>query len=124
MIRASELKSFAREAAAIVTRDKDVAQFEVYCASGDNRIARFNYTSDIPCRGVEELKSHSADGFQIRIVTTRNEQEVGTAYEAGDFSADAIRAVLARAHRAMIVDPHFAGFPAEPRKLAASKLEK
>jgi predicted Zn-dependent protease len=124
MIRASELKSFAREAAAIVTRDKDVAQFEVYCASGDNRIARLNYTSDIPCRGVEELKSHAADGFQIRIVTKRNAHEVGTTYEAGDFSVDAIRAVLARAHRQTIVDPHFSGFPAGPRKLGATKVEK
>jgi len=124
MIPASELKSFTREAAAIVARDKDVAQFEIYCASGDNRIARLNYTSDIPCRGVEELKSHSADGFQIRIVTRRNAHEVGTAYEAGDFSAEAIRAVLARAHRSTIVDPHFPGFPAEPRKLATTKSEK
>src|SRR5277367_1047903 len=124
MIKASELKSFAREAAAIVARDKNVAQFEIYCASGDNRIARLNYTSDIPCRGVEELKSHAADGFQIRIVNRRNEHEVGTAYEAGDFSKDAIRAVLARAHQTTIVDPHFSGFPAEPRKLAAPRREK
>jgi predicted Zn-dependent protease len=124
MIKASELKSFAREAAAIVSRDKDVAAFEIYCASGDNRIARLNYTSDIPCRCVEELKSHSADGFQIRILTRRDAHEVGTAYEAGDFSKDAIRAVLARAHQATIVDPHFSGFPAEPRKLAATRIEK
>ncbi len=124
MIRASELKSFVREAAAIVARDKEVAQFEIYCASGDNRIARLNYTSEIPCRGVEELKSHAADGFQIRIVLKRNEHEVGTAYEAGDFSIDAIRSVLARAHRSTIVDPHFTGFPSEPRKLVAGKPEK
>ncbi len=124
MIKASELKSFAREAAAIVARDKNVAAFEIYCASGDNRIARLNYTSDIPCRGVEELKSHSADGFQIRIVMKRDEHEVGTAYDAGDFGADAIRAVLARALQTTIVDPHFSGFPAEPRKLAANKLER
>ncbi len=124
MIRTSELKSFGREAAAIIARDKDVAQFEIYCASGDNRIARLNYTSDIPCRGVEELKSHSADGFQIRIVAKRNAHEVGSAYEAGDFSAEAIRTVLARAHRATIVDPHFPGFPVEPRKLGATKPEK
>jgi len=124
MMRTSELKSFARAAAAIVARDKDVVAFEIYCASGDNRIARLNYTSDIPCHGVEELKSHSAEGFQIRIVEKRNAHEVGTAYEAGDFSADAVRAVLARAHRATIVDPHFPGFPAEPRKLAAATPEK
>jgi predicted Zn-dependent protease len=124
MMRASELKSFTREAAAIVARDENVAAFEIYCASGDNRIVRLNYTSDIPCRGVEELKSHAAEGFQIRIVSKREAHEVGTAYEAGDFSAEAVRAVLERAHRARIVDPHFAGFPSEPRKLATSKGEK
>jgi len=124
MTRASELKSFAREAAAIAARGKDVAAFEIYCASGDNRIARLNYTSDIPCRGIEELKSHRADGFQIRIVSKRNAHEVGTAYEAGDFSTDAVRAVLARAHRAMIIDPHFAGFPNQPRKMPASNAER
>src|SRR6202050_4534007 len=110
MMRTSELKSFACEAAAIVARDRDVAAFEIYCASGDNRIARLNYTSDIPCRGVEELKSHAAEGFQIRIVSKGNAHEVGTANEAGDFSAEAVRVVLERAHRARIVDPHFAGF--------------
>ncbi len=124
MIRASELKRFAREAAAIVARDPAVAQFEIYCASGDNRIARLNYTSDIPCRGVEELKSHAADGFQIRIVSKRDPHEIGTAFEAGDFSAEAIRSVLARAHGSTVVDPHFAGFPAEPRKLGRITSEK
>src|SRR5579862_3349599 len=124
MIPASRLKSFTREAAAIVARDKDSAAFEIYCASGHNRIARLKYTSDIPCRGVEELKSHSAGGFQIRIVAKRDPHEVGTAYEAGDFSSDAVRAVLARAHRATIVDPHFTGFPDEPRKLRAAKSER
>jgi PmbA protein len=124
MIPAAQLKRFAREAAAIVARDKEVATFEIYCASGDNRIARLNYTSDIPCRGVEELKSHSADGFQIRIVAKRDPHEVGTASEAGDFSTDAVRSVLARAHRAMIVDPHFAGFPNEPRRVPTAKSEK
>jgi PmbA protein len=124
MIRASELKSFAREAAATVARDREIAQFEIYCASGDNRIARLNYTSDIPCRGVEELKSHAADGFQIRIVMKRDAHEIGSAYEAGDFSTEAVRSALGRAHRATIVDPHFSGFPAEPRKLGATKAEK
>ncbi|HVN29192.1 MAG TPA: metallopeptidase TldD-related protein, partial [Candidatus Binataceae bacterium] len=37
---------------------------------------------------------------------------------------EAVRAVLARAHRAAIVDPHFAGFPAEPKKLPTLKAEK
>lgn len=123
MIRASELKSFAREAAAIAARDREVAQFEIYCSSTGDRIARLNYTSDIPCRGVEELKSHNVDGFQIRIVKRRNPHEAGSAFEAGDFSAEAVRNVLARAHRGAVVDPHFPGFPTEPRKLASGRSE-
>ena len=124
MIAAAELKKFAREAAAMVARDKDVAQYEIYCASADSRIARLNYTSDIACRGVEELKSHGADGFQIRIAMRRNAHEVGSASEAGDFSADAVRAVLARAHRAVVVDPNFPGFASDPKKLARRRAEK
>src|SRR5258708_5617312 len=110
MLRSAQLKSFAREAASIVAPHKGVAHFEISCASTDNRVARLSYTSDIPCRGVEELKSHRADGFQIRIVTKRDQHELGTAFEAGDFSTEAVRFVLANAHRATIVDPHFAGF--------------
>jgi PmbA protein len=124
MLRGAELKGFAREAASIVARDKEVAQFEIYCASTDNRIARLNYTSDIPCRGVEELKSHRAVGFQIRIVKKRDAHEIGTAFESGDFSTEAVRFVLANAHRATVVDPHFAGFPAEPRKISATKADR
>ncbi len=122
MISAREMQRFAREAAAIVSRDREVAAFEIYCSSSSDRIARLNFTSDIPCRGVEELKSHSVDGFQVRIVTRRNPHEIGGAFEAGDFSADAVRAVLARAHRSLVIDPHFPGFPAEPRKLPASAV--
>lgn len=121
MISAPEMKKFAREAAAIVSRDRGVAQFEIYCSSSADRIARLNYTSDIPCRGVEELKSHAVDGFQIRIVKRSNPHEIGGAFEAGDLSTGAIRDVLARAHRAAVIDPHFPGFPAEPRKFAAAK---
>ena len=96
----AELKRFAREAARIVAREKDLASFEIYCASAEHRIARLNYTSDIPCRGVEEFKSLHADGFQLRIVMRRDPHEVGAAFEAGDFSADAVRDALRRARSA------------------------
>ena len=119
----AELKSFTREAARIVAREKDLASYEIYCASGDNRIARLNYTSDIPCRGVEEFKSLHADGFQLRIAMRRDPHEVGAAFEAGDFSADSVRAALRRARSAAVVDPHFSGFPAS-RRSANSQLGK
>ena len=63
MRAAAELKKFVREARTMLARERDLAEFEVYCASAEHRVARIAYTSDIPCRGVEELKSHVADGF-------------------------------------------------------------
>jgi PmbA protein len=120
MIAAAELKSFARTAAHLVARDREIAQFEIYCASAEHRIARLNYTSDIPSRGLEEFKSLHADGFQVRIVMRRDAREVGSAYEASDLSLEAVRGALKRARRATVVDPHFPGLPSGARRLAAS----
>jgi predicted Zn-dependent protease len=124
MLKASQLKDFTREAAAILARESDLASFEVYTASSESRIARLNYTSDIPSRGLEEFKSLHADGFQLRIAMRRDPHEVGTAFEAADLSRDSVRDALRRARSAAVIDPHFPGFPAEPRKLVSASSEK
>ncbi len=121
MLGASELAGFVRAAARALRGEADLAQFEIYCSSAEDRIARLNYTSDIACRGLEEFKSLQADGFQVRIVMRRDPHEFGTAFAAADLSLDALRDALARARRAAVVDPHFPGLPQEPRKLAARR---
>ena len=117
MLPLAEIKSFVTSAAKDLAREKDFAQFEIYAASSDNRIARLAYTSDIPCRGVEEVKSLGADGFQVRVAMRRDPHETGTASEAGDLSREALRRVIERARHAAIVDPHFAGFARDTAKL-------
>ena len=82
----AELKSFTREAARILAREKDLASYEIYCATASIESRACNYTSDIPSRGLEEFKSLHADGFQLRIAMRRDPHEVGAASEAGDFS--------------------------------------
>ena len=111
MRAALELKNFVREARAMLARERDLAEFEIYCASAEHRVARLAYTSDIPSRGVEELKSHVADGFTLRVVMRRDAREIGVATEAGDLSLEALRAALTRARSAALVDPHFPGLP-------------
>ncbi|HEY6395412.1 MAG TPA: metallopeptidase TldD-related protein [Candidatus Binataceae bacterium] len=120
MIELAELKKFARAASEIVRRDREIAQFEIYCASREHRIARLNYTSEIPSRGVEEFKSLDADGFQIRVAMRRDPHENGFAFDAADLNLDAVRSVLARAHRATVVDPHFPGYPGPSAAIARS----
>lgn len=124
MLKSAQLKAFTREAAAILARERDLASFEVYTASSESRIARLNYTSDIPSRGLEEFKSLHADGFQLRIAMRRDPHEIGTAFEAADLSRDSVRDAIRRARSAAVVDPHFPGFPAEPRRLVGAASEK
>ena len=119
MLALNQLKTFAREAAGLIAGEKDLAAFEVYCSTSEHIVARLNYTPDIPCSGVEELKSLNADGFAIRIVSAKNRCETGVAFEAGDLSLDSVRSALVRARRAMVVDPQFPGLPSKPRRLAA-----
>src|SRR5262245_53155302 len=107
MRAAAELKGFVRDARAMLMRERDLAGFEVYCASAEHRVARLAYTSDIPCHGVEELKSHIVDGFTLRVVMRRDAREIGVATEAADLSLEALRAALVRARSAALVDPHF-----------------
>src|SRR5580693_8692068 len=121
MRTAADLRKFVREATALLARERDLAAFEVYCSSSEHRVARLNFTSDIPSRGLEEFKSLNADGFALRLVMSRDPHETGSASEAGDLSLDAVRAALGRARSAIVSDPHFPGLPAEPRKLAPSK---
>lgn len=109
----TELKKFAQAASALIARDKTIAAHEVYCSSAEHRVARLNYTSDIPSRGIEEFKSLNASGFAIRIVLARDQHETGFAAIAGDFSTAAVREALTRARNASIVDPHFPGLPRE-----------
>jgi PmbA protein len=120
MLPRAELKSFVRAAAQELSRDPDFAEFEIYAASSEQRIARLAYTSDIPSRGVEEIKSLGADGFQVRIVRSRDRHEIGSASEAGDLSRETLCSAIERARRAAIVDPHFSGLARDRRKLAPS----
>src|ERR1700685_4134021 len=116
----ADLRKFVREASAILARERDLAAFEVYCSSSEHRVARLNFTSDIPSRGLEEFKSLNADGFALRLVMRRDSHETGSASEAGDLSLDAVRDAIRRARAGTVIDPHFPGLPAEPRKLAPS----
>ncbi len=121
MRTAADLRKFVREATALLARERDLAAFEVYCSSSEHRVARLNFTSDIPSRGLEEFKSLNADGFALRLVMRRDPHETGSATEAGDLSLDAVRATIKRARAATVIDPHFPGLPAAPLKLASPK---
>ncbi len=120
MRSAADLKKFVREGTALLARERGLAAFEIYCSTSEHRVARLNYTSDIPSRGLEEFKSLKADGFALRLAMSRDPHETGSASAAGDFSLDALRAAIRRARATSVIDPHFPGLPTTPRKLPPS----
>jgi PmbA protein len=120
----NELRAFTKAAAAILAREKDLVAYEVYCSTSEHRVARLNYTSDIPSRGIEEFKSLNADGFTVRLVTREEPCESGSASIAGDLSPAAVREAIARSRRALFIDPHSPGLPAEPRRLPKPAVEE
>jgi PmbA protein len=111
VLKLEELKSFARTGAQHLRRDKSLAEFEIFCSSSQLSVARLCFTSDIPSRGVEELKTLSADGFALRIVPRGTPVKIGKAVEAGELSIEALRATLRRALSSAVSDPHFPGLP-------------
>jgi predicted Zn-dependent protease len=117
MVAASELRRFARESARILAAERDLAAFELYCSSADQFVMRLNFTSHIPCNGVEEAKSLSTNGFALRIVSRHDPQAVGIGIGTGRFDSDTLREALDRARASSVSDPDFPGLPSRPRRL-------
>jgi len=120
VIAAHNLREFVRTAAGWLARQKDLAAYEIYAQSGEQIVARLNYTSDIPSRGVEETKSLDVGGIALRVVLARDPHCIGTAALASDFTLGALREALERARRAALVDPRFKSLPADSRRLAGT----
>src|SRR5579885_831170 len=112
MLSAAEIRRFVTDAASMLARQRDLAAFEIYCSSSEQVVARINHTGEIASRGVEEVKSLTADGFALRVITRRDAHEVGAASVAGDLSMEAVRRALRQAMDAAVLDPNFPGLPA------------
>jgi predicted Zn-dependent protease len=123
MLTLAQMREFASSAAAMLVREHDLAAFEVYCSSSEQLVVRLNYTSDIPCRGLEEAKSESANGLALRIVSSRNPRECGHAFEAGEPNQLALRRALERARARWFLDPHFPGLP-RPKRAPKARVPR
>ncbi len=112
MVSLATLKRTAEEGLRYLRRQKDVQEAEVFVASNDGLTARVNYTSHIPCNGVEEPKSTSSHGLGVRAVF-QNPQgpRIGLGSEAGDLSLNGVKAALEKARRGAVHDPDFTTLP-------------
>ena len=88
-----ELARASEAALALVARQADVREAEVFVSANSAVLTRLNYTSHIPCNGVEEPKSTESYGLGIQAVfDTPEGRRIGFGSEPSDLSARGRRA--------------------------------
>jgi predicted Zn-dependent protease len=122
LVPVHELASAVERALRVISRAQDVREAEVYCSSTDQFICRMNYTSQIPCNGIEEPKSSEQFGISIRAVFTGSDvPRLGIGSEARDLSLKGISRALEKARANAVPDPDFVSFPTPHRAARGRK---
>src|SRR5262249_26651757 len=108
-----ELARASEEALALVARQPDVREAEVFVSANSAVLTRLNYTSHIPCNGVEEPKSTESYGLGIQAVfDTPDGRRIGFGSEPSDLSAARAERALGEARRAAVAGPEVGSLPA------------
>ncbi|MCI0546832.1 MAG: metallopeptidase TldD-related protein [Candidatus Rokubacteria bacterium] len=117
MTATADLARAAGEARALIAAEPGVREVEVFAAENRALLTRLNYTSHIPCNGVEEPKSSESSGLGVRVVLDSPEgPQVGFGAEPSDLGPEGARRAFARARRAAVPDPAFESLPRPSRE--------
>lgn len=107
-----ELRRAAQVAFEVARAAPDVRAVEVFAAANGVLLTRLNYTSHIPCNGLEEPKSVESYGLGLQVVLDGPDgPRVGFGGEPSDLSAAGAGRALDKARRAAVVDPEFVSLP-------------
>ena len=108
MIPLSDLKKAATEGLAFLRQQDAVEEAEVFVSANGVLLTRLNYTSHIPCNGVEEPKSLVNYGAGVQAVFTDGEvRKTGFGSEPSDISLEGVRSALEKARKGAVADPEF-----------------
>ena len=112
MVSLATLKQTADKGLRYLRRQEDLSEAEVFVADNATLTARLNYTSHIPCNGVEEPKSTESCGLGVRAVFRDPKgPRIGMGSEAGNLSLEGVKAALEKARRVAVHDPDFTTLP-------------
>jgi predicted Zn-dependent protease len=112
MIEAAELAKSARAALAMIQDQPGVREAEVFVAANGSLLSRLNYTSHIPCNGVEEPKSSESHGLGVQVVfETADGVCIGFGSEPSDLTPTGAARAFEKARKAAVVDPEFVSLP-------------
>ena len=133
MIHLTQLQQAAHDGLAFLRAQEDVEEAEVFVAANGVLLTRLNYTSHIPCNGVEEPKSTINYGVGVQAVFKAPSTGSGRAGEGGlrragfgsepsDISLEGVRSALEKARKGAVADPEFTSLArptGEQRKLTS-----
>lgn len=108
MIPLAHLQKAASDGLAFLRSQQDIEEAEVFVAANGSYLTRLNYTSHIPCNGVEEPKSVVNYGIGVQAVFTDGEtRRIGFGSETSDISLSGVRSALDKARKGASADPEF-----------------
>ena len=112
MIPSGKLAKSVREALGYLRGVEDLREVEVFAACNGNLLTRLNYTSLIPCNGLEEPKSTEAYGIGIQgVFHSGDGPRIGFGSEPSSLSLDGVKRALEKARKGAVRDPEFVSLP-------------
>jgi PmbA protein len=107
-----ELSRAAEHALGWAGAQPGVREVEAFVAANASLLTRLNYTSHIPCNGVEEPKSVESYGLGLQVVFDGPDgRRVGFGSEPSDLSSTAVARAFDKARRSAVADPDFVALP-------------
>ncbi len=116
MIPLSHLEKSVRDGLAYLRAQEDVEEGEVFVSANGVLLTRLNYTSHIPCNGLEEPKSVVNYGVGVQAVLRSDPsagsgqatlRRVGFGSETSDISVEGVKSALEKARKGASADPEF-----------------
>ena len=112
MIPIQTLRVAVRDALAYVADQPGVVEAEVFASSNSNITLRLNYTSHIPCNGVEEPKSIESNGISVRAAfRSYDGTKIGMGSEPSDLTQSGVERALEKARQGAVRDREFVSLP-------------
>ena len=105
MINADILKEVANSGLAYIRSLPDVAEAEVFVSSISHLLTRINFTSSIPCNGLEEPKSTLSYGIGVQVVFKDGDRKkIGFGSQTADISLDGVKEAVEKARLSAVCD--------------------
>ena len=100
MIATRELARAAEAGLEYLGTQKGIRECEVFVAANGSLLARLNYTSHIPCNGVEEPKSTESCGIGLQVVFESGDgATIGFGSEPSDLTLEGVKRALDKARK-------------------------